>query len=312
MYQEGNIFEATRLVNWRITRARLGNGVSELEASAVEKHPKTFLLLFVVTLVQAVKVLGLQGLPWTRVWAGIYLCSYVVLAIVRALAPKGWRDRPPRVAPLGENPSFQEKMLGTIRIVLLAVASAVHASVSCWALIYVQRQYDPTEILLLGWLVLSTWMSMASIVGLPFLIYDHFSGVGITRISIRSLRLNHGLASHIWMPAVASVFLLVCIAYSIIGSIILGLEDRFLPIYLEFSYGVTSITLCFGLLFLLLTIMSILSKKVPLLGFLKFNDGDYKALLVFPFFNFIVALLYYRYAYDPSGTVKPLWTEALG
>ncbi|OBT53115.1 hypothetical protein VE04_08446 [Pseudogymnoascus sp. 24MN13] len=102
IYQEGSIYEAARLVNWRIARARLGSGVLELEASAVEKHPKTFIFLFLATLLPAVKYLGMQGLHWTKVWAGIYICSYVVLAIVRALAPKGWRKWPPQIAPLAK------------------------------------------------------------------------------------------------------------------------------------------------------------------------------------------------------------------
>lgn len=317
MYQEGNIFEAARLVNWSIARARLGNGVSGLEVSAAEKHPKTFLILFVVTLVQAVKVLGLQGLPWTRVWAGIYLCSYVVLAIVRALAPKGWRDRPPWVTPLGENPSFQkkrqEKRLGTIRTVLLVVGSAVHASVSCWALTYVQRQYedinegsDLMSIILFGREYFSTYVSTMLIFCIPYLMYDHCRVVGITRISIGSLKFNHEFDS-IWVPIMASILILFGVL-----SLMVGLDPEFTVKYLQCFHGVTSIALCFGLLFLLFTIMSVLSKKVPFLGFLKFNDGDYRALLIFPFFNFIVAFLYYRYAYDPIGTVKSLWTEELG
>ncbi|OBT68258.1 hypothetical protein VE03_02336 [Pseudogymnoascus sp. 23342-1-I1] len=141
-YQEKSIFEAARLVNWRIARTRLGSGVIKLEASTVEKHPWAFIILFIAALVPAVKVLGLQGLPWTKVWAGIYLCSFFVLAIVRALAPKGWHDSPPPIAPPGDKPSFQENLLGIIRIVLLVVAGAVHASVSCWALICVRRQYE--------------------------------------------------------------------------------------------------------------------------------------------------------------------------
>ncbi|OBT53637.1 hypothetical protein VE04_06306 [Pseudogymnoascus sp. 24MN13] len=112
-YQEGSISEAARLVNWRIARSRLGSGESELEASAVEKHPWTFTILFLAALVPAIKFLGLQGLFWTRVWAGIYLCSYIVLAIVRALASKGWRDRPP-AASLAKVPSLHEKLLGIL------------------------------------------------------------------------------------------------------------------------------------------------------------------------------------------------------
>lgn len=309
MYQEGNIFEATRLVNWRIARARLGSGVSELEASAVEKHPKTFMLLFLATLVPAIKLLGLQGIPWTKAWAGIYLCSFVVLAIVRALAPEGWRDSPPPAAPPKSNRSFQEKLLGIIRIVLLVVAGAVHAFVSCWALIKVRHDEifkGPLDQLLIMSpipFIMALIIPCVLAAYSPWLMYYHFMGSDLTLTSIRYTTDSHEFGSYIWMPIVATGLLI---------SGVLSLHLQFNHIIFDLTYVVTFIILCFGLLFLLFTIMSVLSRKVPFLSFLKFNDGDYRALLVFPFFNFIVALLYYRYAYDPTGTVKPLWTEELG
>ena len=321
-------------MNWRIARARLGRRVSELEANAMEKHPLIFSILFLVTLSQAIKFLGLQGLPWTKVWAGIYLCSYVVLAIVRALASKDWLDRPPRVAPLGENALFKEKLLGIIRIVLLVVASAVHVSVSCWALSYTQYQYRWVYEESFGWIfaiidasriIFFLCIAVSLITLLPWVLFLYLMGGNLTWISFREqivqryiidfeneqnymgLRRENDHFLMLELMPVAVAVLLSCILYSL--SWVFG--NLFMTILMIIDGGST-LTLCFSLLFLLFTIMSAISKRVGFLSFLKFDDGDYKALLVFPFFNFLVALLYYRYVYDPTGTVKPSWTESLG
>lgn len=322
-YQEGSIFEAARLVNWRIARARLGNEVSGLEASAVEKHPWTFIILFLATLVPAIKLLGLHGLPWTKVWTNMYLCSFVVLAIVRALAPKGWRNTPPpQFARLAEVPSFHEQLLGISRIVLWVVASAVHATVACWALTHVQHEYDDEGgLFLTARLIFFLTTSGLLVLSISLLLHFHFMGTDRSEILLYFLTLpmagqrNAAIAwyplflklePHIFiLPITAGAF---CVAYALKAQ----LEDTSVTILTIFSAGGFSLTMCFGLLFLLFTIMSVIFESVPFLSFLKFNDGNYKALLVFPFFNFLVAFLYYCFVYDPTGTAKPSWTENLG
>ncbi|KAE9373605.1 hypothetical protein N431DRAFT_535076, partial [Stipitochalara longipes BDJ] len=109
--QGHNLHQAARLANWRRARYRLGAETTSLEESAVEKHPKTFLILFIVTLLQAIKILGLEGLFWIKVWAGCYFCSYVVLAVVQILAPENWRDELPPTLAVGEKPSLGERII---------------------------------------------------------------------------------------------------------------------------------------------------------------------------------------------------------
>jgi hypothetical protein len=67
-------------VNWSRIRRRLGEHITELEEMPSEKHSKTFLILLFVTILQALKLFGIHGLFWTKVWAGIYLSSYAILA----------------------------------------------------------------------------------------------------------------------------------------------------------------------------------------------------------------------------------------
>ncbi|KAH8585696.1 hypothetical protein B0O99DRAFT_603095 [Bisporella sp. PMI_857] len=66
---------------WRIHQRRAreqSGGHSDndewtIEKTPAEKHPKTFLILFITSLLQGVKIFGMTGLPWTQVWAGMYL-----------------------------------------------------------------------------------------------------------------------------------------------------------------------------------------------------------------------------------------------
>ncbi|KAN0110977.1 hypothetical protein V8E51_007364 [Hyaloscypha variabilis] len=109
-------------VNWQRARSRLGQDVTELEDSPAEKHPIPFGILFIATLLQAIKLFGMQGLPWTTVWAGLYLFSYVVLAMIGFLAPKDWRDSPP------------EMVIETPTGPLLYGSLGVHFICCCWVL----------------------------------------------------------------------------------------------------------------------------------------------------------------------------------
>jgi hypothetical protein len=88
LHRTHNIRQAAKLVHFRRARCRLSR---EPEESGGEKHPKTFFILFVVTLLQAIKLFGCQGIRWTQVLAGIYLGSYVVLAIIWFLVPENER-----------------------------------------------------------------------------------------------------------------------------------------------------------------------------------------------------------------------------
>lgn len=310
MYQEGNIYEAARLVNWRIARARLGSGVSELEASPAEQHPVAFWFWFLATLFQAIKLLGMQGVPWTKVWVAFYLCSYIILAIVRSMASKDWRDRPPRVSPLGETHLFQEKVLGITRIVLLVAAIIVHISVSWWALSpkldkYGEKYNGSSSVVLdlfsLFWILYFMVTTILLVSWLPWVLYRHLIGMNI--------RL------HIGEPDFTSASVLQLIP--ILGFAFLFyilLSEPINQVFAVFTIieGGSTLMLYFGVLFLLFTVISFISKRVSFLSFLKFDDGDYKGLLVFPFLNFLVALHYYRNVYDPTGTAKPSWTEQLG
>ena len=38
----------------------------------------------------------------------------------------------------------------------------------------------------------------------------------------------------------------------------------------------------------------------------------HRLMIFFGLVNMVLSILYYRFRYDPTGTVKPLWAEKLG
>jgi hypothetical protein len=68
LYQGHNIRQAARHINWRQAKIRLGSEITTLEGSAGEKHPKTFLILFIVTFLQAIKFLGRKAYFGRKYW----------------------------------------------------------------------------------------------------------------------------------------------------------------------------------------------------------------------------------------------------
>lgn len=60
------------------------------------------------------------------------------------------------------------------------------------------------------------------------------------------------------------------------------LDDSPVSIFMIVAEGGLSLALCFGLICWVFTFMSVISESVPFLSFLKFDDGNHKAFLVFP------------------------------
>ena len=122
--------QAALLVNWQRARHRLGEDVDELEDIPAEKHPWGFVILLVAAVLQAVKILSFKGLFWTKLWAGVYLSSYMLIAVVGFLAPKDWRDRRSEIV------SSRRSSLGfaTLSQVLLWSALGAHFVCCSWIL----------------------------------------------------------------------------------------------------------------------------------------------------------------------------------
>ena len=122
-----HIRDAALRVNWNRARRRLGTDVTQLVEIAGEKHPKTFAILLVATLLQAIKLWGCHGIFWTHVLAGIYLSSYLVLVGVGYLAPSNWRDY------RSIRDDVRRESFDVVRGIFQYLAIASHAPLWIWA-----------------------------------------------------------------------------------------------------------------------------------------------------------------------------------
>jgi len=76
--------------------------------------------------------------------------------------------------------------------------------------------------------------------------------------------------------------------------------------------GRSTLIICSGLVVVFFHLIFTVSKRVHFLRWLRPQPDVPQYVVVFPFLNFFVAFLYYRFAYDPQGTFQPAWTENLG
>ena len=81
--------EAAKRINWRRVKQRLESNITEIEENPVESHPKTFVILQIGSVLQVVKICGFQGVVWAKVWAVLYIGSFIVCALPTFITPEG-------------------------------------------------------------------------------------------------------------------------------------------------------------------------------------------------------------------------------
>ena len=92
------------------------------------QYPPAHTVVFVLgVLPQAVKLFSMRGIPWTQVWGGMYLSSFLVLAGVGALARCARGDT--RIPSRGA--IFGEKTMGMLK---LGVMGAAHVVLWVWCM----------------------------------------------------------------------------------------------------------------------------------------------------------------------------------
>jgi hypothetical protein len=327
-------------VNWQRARSRLGQDVTELEDSPAEKHPIPFGILFIATLLQAIKLSGMQGLPWTTAWAGFYLFSYVMLAMVGFLARKDWRDSPPEMiieTPTGR-PTWWK--LENLSKALLYGSLGVHFICCCWVLDRVIGFVPDGEPASRGMTaaafgpyvvyMILIFLTMAAVVFAPWMLYQGFLWLTSTEIisgTFRPLTARFVLLRECLNLAEAIMLISSFISFAISFTVSYFFYILYVPLFPQ-GEKVSEVTL-FGnfaavirgsgniLMYILILgaivgIFWLLERLVP--GLKKLNSVLKKQgpLLIFAFSNFLLSLLYYCIRYNSQGTFKPSWTNRLG
>jgi hypothetical protein len=318
-------------VNWQRARYRLGQDVEELEVSPAEKHPIAFGILFIGTVLQAIKIFGFQGVVWAKLWAISYLSSYMIVALVGFLALKDWRDNPPEIFPIRRWQRRTEYKFENLSKFLLDKGLVAHFTCCSWIM---------TQILPRDWPSPGGFCYVVFMVVVPFIVILYITmficclGVlvpialllGIRSVvnnAIRSFlrRYCGSLDDHTFL--IFGCFYMIGWFFYSMGYLFPQIMNAFtgsdgsnpgtvFKIAQSFSLGGAHLGLFIWVLRCCQKLLALLERTTPSLEGLISLLNSHGHLVVFASWNFLEALLYYRLRYDSKGTIKPSWTDNLG
>ena len=245
-----------------------------------DQHPRAHIVLFVLgVLPQAIKLFGMHGIPWTQACGGLYLSSYLVIAGVGALARRVERDTDADTS--WRRAALVERTMKVWNFVSFGIVAVVQAGVWVWcvqALLLPVWDIEAKAFVLyfilsfLKYLVFGLMICMSNI--LPFLLVFATPVIPTTRGQIAYFAFSISLG----------------VGLCVYGVPLFQVADLLFRMdYLLFSVYV-------------LLAAFIATKVVP----------HHRLMIFFGLLNLVLSILYYRFRYDPTGTVKPLWAEKLG
>jgi hypothetical protein len=279
--------------------------------TAVEKSTLVRILVFVLgALPQAVKFYGMSGIPWTKVWGSMYLASFFVNEVIVVMAAKerdsaqSHEQQTAERSPTDAEPQTQQREERRMPLPVLVRAWVRHQNFHGLLAMCIQAG-------LCYWAV-----SVAISEGL------RTNQGETTKQGLRTAALVFSTLSLImlyWLLTFA-VFAIILLVHLVIHRIPhhsvfiipqLVLLEWHILFYWKFldpqgQYGrlrIVSFALTNLGALLLLQYFAIKPQRLLLSTPLEY---------LFPLINLLASLLYYRFGYDPTGTVKPSWTEILG
>jgi hypothetical protein len=317
--------DAARKVKLRRARFRLKDDQATIEEVGADIHPKTFATLFIWTLLQFIKLWSVQGLAWTKVWATIYFSSYFVLAAVGILG------RLEEYSPVEDSSNRAPRSMSSyfpgIEVtpsLIFSISIFAHITLCGWVLYDLFRLDIPVEgadIESIGGkfaaqLYLISKFALFCSIFLPIIRYSLvlIFLTFLLWLPSHSYQRILGALTRGWAPWVISFVVLLATpplgvsrypALKRVFIVLWHIDGRIVEGTFLILVSVVAIATGYWL-------FSQLCNMVPLL-----NDFDSELearhrLVIIAFFNFGLAFFYYRFRYDPEGTVKPGWAENLG
>jgi hypothetical protein len=245
------------------------------------QYPLAHTVLFVLgVLPQAMKLFGMRGIPWTQVWGGLYLSSYMVLAGVGALARRA--GSPTDVPRSNLEAAFDRRKM------LLLKQGVVAAQVGMW--------------LWCMWRVLRpVWSSAPE--------STFFSILAIFTIILNGLVVMYVAFFIMILPVILAFVterpsLIICCLVT--GPFALWSQFPLMAFVddLQNHHMDSVVTFWFLVMTVVFTLMVIASLcNIFPATFFKVSFGVG---------NLVFSILYYCFLYDPRGTVKPSWAKKLG
>jgi hypothetical protein len=243
-----------------------------------EQHPRAHTILFVLgVLPQAVKLFSMRGIPLTQVCGGLYLSSFLVVAGVGALARRAEYETIPQPWT-----TLKKKMIvPRPGLLILMLVLMPHAYFWVWC----------AQGALPAWDTKSTAYFIICMFSLP--------GFIVLMLLFFSLLLDlsyiFSSLPFFFLPDTRHFANLESTAFIFLLASSFMTSGYFYLTNSEFIFVTFQLAFPFYVVFVLVLVAP-----------------TYLLVILFALINFGSSILYYRFRYDPTGTVKPLWTEKLG
>jgi hypothetical protein len=241
-----------------------------------DQHPRAHIIMFVLgVLPQAIKLFGMCEIPWTQACGGLYLSLFLVIAGVGALARYAEGDTDADTSQAGAG--LVENTMEVWNIVVAVVAAVVQARVWVWCLRALLRpvwDMKANAPVLYSILWTTAWTGFTPIIWMP-------TGISLL-LPLKTFYMPPTLRKIAYFASLSLSFLCVCCTI------------RFMILLYTVDY------IAFLVYVLLVAFWA--TQLVP----------HHLLMIFFGLVNLVVSILYYRFRYDPTGTVKPLWAEKLG
>lgn len=292
------------------------------EQSTLKKHPIAFLLWFLGTATQAIKIFGFQGngLWWAKAIAGVYISSYIIPVGILAQLPYDPDSLYTLERRRGniDHRSHESMIIARIS----TVAAIIHVLVACYAIFQVTHIrgvdtfcHDPNSGLVLARACVSTAITVLVITILPVALLLSFIAISLIEL-LSEVAVRHGIfaiklsALH---PYIYNGIRGVIYVASLIGVTVVYFNYRWMMAignvlvqggFLIFCGVVTCVALCVGWSWFLI--------KIDRGGIYWVYSWLECFAVVFASVSLVVAGLYCCFVYNSTGTIKPSWTDKLG
>ena len=250
------------------------NEMESTQLTLGNQHPRAHIVVFILgVLPQAIKLFGMRGIPWTQACGGLYLSSFLVIAGVGSLARRVERDTDADTS--WQWAALVERTVKVWNFVSLGIVAVVQAGVWVWCV---------------RALLLPVWdMEVKA----PFLYSVLWGPVFGTMIQIPIALALLPLLATFGIPTTLGK--ITCVAFS---ASFVGLYFYHISPYFDFLFRGDYLWFSVYVLLAVFAATAVVPRHL--------------LMIFFGLLNLVLSILYYRFRYDPTGTVKPLWAEKLG
>lgn len=243
------------------------------------------LFVFVVALLQAVKVFGSTGIPWTQLWAATYLGSFVVVQLLDLASGINCSAPRPQIEAVADNRIQEREICLAFGSVYL---TAMHCAFCFYAALITDFAYIPIKIALVIAGVLTSWVL---ILNLLLQLLEVLPGSNVHGTSFEVIR-----------------YMYVCLSSLMLG-LVIHLHTKIYLMSLPLGLEVPNVVCELYVVFISLILQ--LFEFFQDWSFDRWGIHHVGFSIDFIILHLLTGLLYYALRYQPDGTYKPAWVDNL-